>query len=636
MNTRSADDRRSLFAAILIVTLLVATGLTVLYAMNHSSEQPSAADSSVSDGALADGHGKIGQCTWEIRGDCLYIEGNGWMWDNSWSSPHESSWNYVKHVFIGDGVTRIGEENFKDCAQLESVVIGNGVTEISPSAFCGCINLTDVLIGNSVERISYKAFYDCGIRSLVIPDSVNILGSRAFGNCPLNSLTLPVSVNGFDCYTGMGSFDGCTHIEEITFTAGNGKITNYSTDPYSDLYYKVSPWYMNAGWLRSVTFADGVDAVGENMFRDYDGVLSLPHLRYIGAYAFANCGALTEVTVSDCENFGIHSFENCPNLVTVELDVPVVSDYVFLGCTALSNIIFDGSVNYIGVGSFMGCTALRELTIPDGVYLSASSFNGCTSLYSLTVPISTNTVVCKEHPAFEGCTRISEVHFTVGDGTGVSYYSAYSDWFCELTPWYFSRAAIWDVTFEEGIRQIGSNTFFMQEFYSITLPDSLQVISANAFDCCHSLRTLVIPENVIVIGMNAFYGCSSLRGVHFPASLSSIGDGAFMNCGYLSALDLPGICNIGDFAFKNCNITSVHFGPNIYYIGPNAFEGKFYEADGTTWINFDKALGNHTFEYRDGKFVMSDNLLSEPPVAEMAIFAETVRTDVSPRVPVFA
>ena len=67
----------------------------------------------------------------------------------------------IKRVIIGDSVTSIGNEAFRQCFSLTSVTIGNSVTTIGNSAFSGCNSLTSVTIPNSVTTISDNAFRGC-------------------------------------------------------------------------------------------------------------------------------------------------------------------------------------------------------------------------------------------------------------------------------------------------------------------------------------------------------------------------------------------------------------------------------------------------------------------------------------------
>ena len=72
--------------------------------------------------------------------------------------------NAIQKVEIGDGVTSIGNEAFRNCYSLPSVTIPNGVTSIGNQAFYGCA-LSSVVIPDGVTSINSKTFYNCtGVR----------------------------------------------------------------------------------------------------------------------------------------------------------------------------------------------------------------------------------------------------------------------------------------------------------------------------------------------------------------------------------------------------------------------------------------------------------------------------------------
>lgn len=103
----------------------------------------------------------------------------GEMWDN-WSVPSE--WE-PEHLHIAEGVTRIGDEAFKDCASLEDVWLPDSLEEIGEGAFAGCENLEELYISENLTTIEAEAFRNTGIESLSIPKSVEVIEEHAFADC---------------------------------------------------------------------------------------------------------------------------------------------------------------------------------------------------------------------------------------------------------------------------------------------------------------------------------------------------------------------------------------------------------------------------------------------------------------------
>lgn len=81
------------------------------------------------------------------------------------------------------GLTSINEYAFQDCSNLSSLKISNSVTSLGVACFRGCWKLQTLTIPNSVTTLNDKIFYDCGIKSITIPQSVKSIGISLFAYC---------------------------------------------------------------------------------------------------------------------------------------------------------------------------------------------------------------------------------------------------------------------------------------------------------------------------------------------------------------------------------------------------------------------------------------------------------------------
>ncbi len=124
-----------------------------------------------------------------------------------------------------------------------------------------------------------------------------------------------------------------------------------------------------------------------------------------------------------------------------EYPVVLIADYVFDGCSSISEVIIPNSVKSIGSHAFDGCTGLTTLTFESGSGLTSigdsafhdctsitgmislpsrlssigsGAFYGCSSLTSILIPTSLTTVPAN---AFTGCTKVTAVHFGSPDTT---------------------------------------------------------------------------------------------------------------------------------------------------------------------------------------------------------------------------
>ena len=83
----------------------------------------------------------------------------------------------------------------------------------------------------------------------------------------------------------------------------------------------------------------------------------------------------------------------------------------------------------------------------------------------------------------------------------------------------------------EGTVLIADRVFaYSDRLTSVTLPEELQYIGADAFISCTELVSVTLPGSLLEIGESAFAECTSLTQIAFPAALTRIGARAFGYC----------------------------------------------------------------------------------------------------------
>ena len=135
-----------------------------------------------------------------------------------------------------------------------------------------------------------------------------------------------------------------------------------------------------------------------------------------------------------------------------------------------SIIPHNGSITSIGCWAFSGCSALKNITIPESVTsIGKYAFNSCVNLTSIDIPSSVTSI---------------------GEGA-------------------FSQCA---------------------SLRNITIPDSVTFIDENAFAECIGLESIVLPASITKISKAVFWCCFELKNVTIPSSVTSIEELAFDNC----------------------------------------------------------------------------------------------------------
>ncbi len=583
----SSNDSFKVGMILMTIALLVLAGVG-LYILHMETDELSA--------ELIDS----GQCgpnlTYNVYpGGQLSIDGYGEMYQyDTTNAPWYEYREDITMLLIGNGVTKLGASAFKDCKNITLLYIPitlNSVVSDKCPAFSGCcsiekINFTwgngghgysyaaydgsdswyqntpwyqsrdalkEINFSSAITHIGSDAFRELNITSIVIPDSVVGLGNHTFFNCKqLTDLTLPISLNSYGNST-YPAFNGCTAIQKVTLTKGNGVPFDYSN--WRGAYCtNLAPWNINYNIGKTLVIADDITQLSKYMFKGCNiKDLTVPVGLYFGdSSSLCSADNLETVTITkgtgmridykSCFASNNQSDSFCPwnyaphiKTVTVEEGVRYLGSFMFYKCN-IENLVLPNSLASFGKCVFYNCT-----------------------VKNLTAPISLNTTWLDGFPAFRQVSGIETVTLTPGSGYGFDYaaYKGSNCWY-QLTPWYQCKNTLKEVNFTEGITHIGSDSFRELNITSLVIPNTVESLGSSAFYRLTSLWSLTIPITLNSVGPTnypAFTQTDHLSNLNFTAGSNGIG---------YDYTDCTPVWNCQ----KNYGFT-VTFDSGIQYIGTN-------------------------------------------------------------------
>ena len=571
-------------------------------------------------------------------------------------------------ITLESGTLGIAKYAFSGCSGLTSVTIPNSVTSIGLSPFSGCSGLTSIVVedGNTVydSRDNSNAIIETSTNTLIagcknskIPNSVNSIGDGAFSGCSgLTSVIIPSGVTSIGEY----AFSNCSRLTSIVVEDGN---TVYDSRDNCNAIIETSTNTLISG-CQNTKIPNSVAHIGEYAFSSCSGLknIIIPEgVKIIGSHAFQFCFDLEGIELpSSLTNIGYAAFRQCTKMKTV------ISYITNPGGVLSSNDVFDSSsaTLYVpqssidaykateGWSSFKNVLPLEDMlaniefadakvkeicvanwdTNGDGelskleasmvsdlgdmfrdkyelrsfhelkyftglTSIGAFAFDGCDAL-SITIPENVRTVnFYFWHP---NTIEVVENNPYLKMVDGVLYNN-------DITILYYCTEDGDRQEFEipNSVKSISNGAFYGRKMTSVTIPQSVTDILAEAFVGCSSLTSIFIPNSVTSIGTGVFGGCNNLTSIIveednpvydsrdncnaiiktdeetlvqgcsttvIPQSVSTIGLYAFWGINSLKHIEIPSnVLGISSWAFAGTGLTSVTIPQTIIFIAGVSF-----------------------------------------------------------------
>lgn len=510
---------------------------------------------------------------WELKGDTLYIRGQGTLH----RIPADQNFRLrICHVVIEPGVTAIGGNALRWFDHMETVEIPNSVTEIGEEAFYSCMKLKNVVLPEGLQTIGQKAFENCISACITLPEAVQEIGWDAFKRVPeilYHKAPHIILTHGKNRWEALRRYESM-HFQYVI--GCRDKLFGTYIEPSGGLVdgYKPEISYPDGAVITKYTGTnvdvtipaqlDGhnVVAIGRDAFsgqsRIYSVTIEAPIVR-IGVDAFFNCCDLESVIFP--ESLELIDSEAFSNTALTELKLP--SKLRKIGADAFSQtklreVILPESLEILGDDAFCECQQLEKVSIPKGIecFVDAQQEAGWPMdlIYEQFGPAldahGEPASDCGSIHTFAYCPNLKQVE----DRYGLNQWQ--KNMLFEDAPWLAARneeagnspkrrempmtdtrsgtcgdGLTWhqqgDTLYIQGEGVVFPNSFCEEDSFSkVVIAPGCTGIHEWAFGDCKNLQSVELPETLEWIGHSAFYGCNQLK-LQVPNTVTEIQGDAF-------------------------------------------------------------------------------------------------------------
>ncbi len=384
---------------------------------------------------------------------------------------------------------------------------------VNPYAFAGCGSITSIYFSDPdtnssvVRTVGDYAFKNCFALEEIYGYKQNMtfgFGSLEGTSLSYIRLTKIGSADGENTHIGY-IFGAETYLENATkLPASLKSIGYYGTESIDDYAF------YGAKYVKAIDISASVAEIGASAFENctalteviiwptYTGQ-TMNEFKFvkIGESAFANCKSLASVTIPESlESTGYGAFIGCRSIRTVHLlGEGDLAKWATISFGYNGNPLESGAILKVGGMNFVKVESVENADITltgDQDTISAYAFKGCSSITS----VSLTGVKHIGDEAFASCSKLKSV-----------------------------------VVADKELTSIGIDAFYKcTALEEINLGDTnLAVISERAFGGCVVLKEITIPATVTYMGENVFSGNDALTVTVKLASKPDAWEDSFAN-----------------------------------------------------------------------------------------------------------
>ena len=240
----------------------------------------------------------------------LKLEGTGptYSYNSKNAAPWKDYSKWIKKVYVGEGITKVGNQLFMGGSCMQEVTLPDSLTVIDSRVFSGCCGLKTITLPAGLTQI----------REYALP--YNTLTSVLYKGTDWNDIELVGNNDGFEqriaiaeAEPGASVTDEEEQDEETVILSGQcGKEATYellsdgclriegSGATYNYNSNKPAPWYDYRSQIVKVEIDEGITTIGAQAFRNCTNLsqVELPKgLITIGSNVFIGCKSLNKIEI---------------------------------------------------------------------------------------------------------------------------------------------------------------------------------------------------------------------------------------------------------------------------------------------------------------------------------------------------